>query len=62
MDADYNFLFADVRCQGKISDGSVFYEKLEKCDLYIPNRPNLQPLTGSNRPVPYVFVADAAFE
>jgi len=63
VDADYNFLFADVGCQGRISDGgvlknSILYEKLENCELGIPNP---QPLPGRNRPVLYVFVADGAF-
>jgi len=63
VDADYNFLFADVGCQGRISDGgvlknSILYEKLENCELGIPNP---QPLPGRNRSVPYVFVADGAF-
>ncbi|KAF0713547.1 putative nuclease HARBI1, partial [Aphis craccivora] len=63
VDADYNFLFADVGCQGRISDGgmlknSILYEKLENCELGIPNP---QPLFGRNRSVPYVFVADGAF-
>lgn len=63
VDADYNFLFADVGCQGRISDGGVFknctlYKKLENGELGIPN-PQLLP--GRDRPVPYVFVADDAF-
>jgi hypothetical protein len=59
VDADYNFLFADVGCQGRISDGGVLlYKKLVKGELGIPNP---QPLPGRNRPVPYVFVADDAF-
>ena len=56
-------MFADVGCQGRISDGgvlknSILYEKLENCELGIPNP---QPLPGRNRPLPYVFVADGAF-
>jgi len=63
VDADYNFLYADVGCQGRISDGGVFrntslFKKLEKNDLGIPNPNNLP---GRNKHVPYVFVADDAF-
>lgn len=41
VDADYNFLYADVGCQGRISDGGVFrntsfFEKLEEKKLEIP--------------------------
>lgn len=63
VDANYNFLFADFGCQGRISDGGVFknsllHKKLVKGELGIPNP---QPLPGRDRPVPYVFVADDAF-
>ena len=63
VNADYQFIYADVECQGRISDGSVFkytilYEKLEQKRLRLP--PD-QPLTEGRIPVPYLFVGDDAF-
>lgn len=63
VDADYNFLFSDVECKGRISDGgviknSILYKKLVKEELGIPNP---QPLPERDRPVLYVFVTDDAF-
>lgn len=62
-DADYNFTFIDVGCQGRISDGGVFkhtsfYKKLNNDSLSLPQH---CPLYGENRPMPYVFVGDEAF-
>ena len=41
VDADYNFIFADVGCQGRISDGGVmkntiFWKKLVNNALHLP--------------------------
>lgn len=63
VDADYNFLYADVGCQGRISDGGVFrntsfFKQLEEQKLEIPPP---EKLIGREKAVPYVFVADAAF-
>lgn len=60
VDADYNFLFVVVGCQGRISDGGVFknktlYRKLENNDLSLPED---SALSHSNKPMPYVFLAD----
>lgn len=62
-DSNYCFLFADVGCQGRISDGGVlknssFWRKLENKEL---NLPSPECLPSSNRKVPYVFVGDDAF-
>lgn len=62
-DANYNFLYADVGCQGRISDGGVFkytslYKKIEDKSLNIPLS---EALPGRTSPAPYVFVADDAF-
>ncbi|KAJ8966793.1 hypothetical protein NQ314_003289 [Rhamnusium bicolor] len=61
-DSDYNFLFADIGSHGRMSDGGVFNDSL----LYhkIQNNENFPEATcfpGRKVPVPYVFVADAAF-
>lgn len=63
VDADYNFIFVDVGCQGRISDGGVFknsmlHKKLESGNM---NLPPPKPLPGKNKEVPYVILADEAF-
>lgn len=63
VDANYKFIYADVGCQGRISDGGVirntsFYQDLHKQALGLPNP---QPLPVTNIIAPYVFVADDAF-
>lgn len=62
-DANYNFIYLDVGCQGRISDGGVFhhtslYHKMthELLDLPAPS-----PLPGREINVSHVFVADDAF-
>ncbi|XP_061717029.1 uncharacterized protein LOC133524889 isoform X1 [Cydia pomonella] len=63
VDADYNFIFVDCGCQGRISDGGVyrnteFYKKLCRSELDIP-QPDFLP--SKEEKMPYVFVADSAF-
>lgn len=63
VDADYNFLFVDVGCQGRISDGGVFknselFRKIERGNL---NLPPPTPLPGKNIDLPYVILSDEAF-
>ena len=63
MDADYRFIYSDIRCNGRISDGGAFkncsiYSALETNQLNIPKHTTLP---GSSETVPYVLVADAAF-
>lgn len=62
-DANYCFLYANIGCQGRISDGGVFrqtsfYKKLETDNLALPPP---EPLPGSDKLSPYVIVADDAF-
>lgn len=62
-DANYKFLYIDVGCEGRISDGGVFNKcsfatVLENDTLQFPNQ---RTLLGRNEPVPYVIVADDAF-
>lgn len=63
VDAEYCFLFADVGCQGRISDGGVFKNSLLSKKL-AKNELNLPPddvLPNRQKKVPFVFVADDAF-
>ncbi|XP_063242786.1 uncharacterized protein LOC134542451 [Bacillus rossius redtenbacheri] len=63
VDGNYNFLFADVGCQGRISDGGVFnnsklYDMMTKRTLGLPSPTELP---GRQMKVPYFFAADNAF-
>lgn len=63
VDANYKFMYANVGCQGRISDGGVFkstaFRKLmETSSLNIPLE---KALPGRMKPIPYVIVADDAF-
>lgn len=63
VDADYQFIYADVGVQGRISDGGVFNhttfsKALVAGDLHIPEP---EPLSGRTICAPYVIVADDAF-
>lgn len=61
VDANYNFIYADVGCQGRISDGGVFNntsfsKALESCKMHLPSD---TPLPGRTQPSLYIFVDDA---
>lgn len=63
VDANSNFLFVDIGCQGRISDGGVFkstvlYQKLQNKELNIPPS---QVLPGREKAIPYVILGDEAF-
>ena len=63
VDANYNFMFVDVGCQGRMSDSGVFtntelYKKLETKTLSLPQP---VPLNGREKSVPYFFIGDEAF-
>ncbi|CAH1988985.1 unnamed protein product [Acanthoscelides obtectus] len=63
VDANYNFIFADAGCQGRISDGGMFkhstlYKRLQSNDLKIPTA---RSLPGRNQEMEYVFLGDEAF-
>jgi hypothetical protein len=63
LDAKYKFMYVDVDCNGRVSDGGVFktcslYEALETGTTKLP--PAI-PLPGRTQQVPYFFVADDAF-
>uniref|UniRef100_A0AAG5D173 DDE Tnp4 domain-containing protein n=1 Tax=Anopheles atroparvus TaxID=41427 RepID=A0AAG5D173_ANOAO len=64
VDADYNFLYADVGCQGRMSDGGVWrhtklYEKFENNNLNIPEPAVLR--VPYSIEVPYMLLGDKAF-
>lgn len=63
VDAEYNFLYVNIGCQGRISDGGVFAntEFRKKINDGSLKTPSDSPLPGRNKPVPYVFVTDDAF-
>ncbi|KAJ8913932.1 hypothetical protein NQ315_005730 [Exocentrus adspersus] len=63
VDADYNFLYVNIGCQRRVSDGGVFnncqlYKDFERKKINVPAPSNLP---GRNQHVPFVFVADEAF-
>lgn len=63
VDANYNFIYANVGCQGRISDGGVFANTtfkyfLEEQKLNLPDK---ICLPGREKCVPHIFVADDAF-
>ncbi|XP_049886409.1 uncharacterized protein LOC126380871 [Pectinophora gossypiella] len=63
VDVNYKFIFADIGCQGRISDGGVFnnsllWQKISRNEIDFPTP---CPLPGSNIDVPYVFIGDGAF-
>lgn len=64
VDADYCFTFVDVGCQGRISDGGVFYnsslyQKIQDGELNIPHSRQLP--AAPDKVLPCVFVGDSAF-
>lgn len=63
VDKKYRFMYADVGCQGRISDGGVFRNSslLVKLQTNALNLPAPSALPGSDIIVPFVFVADNAF-
>ena len=63
VDSNYMFIFVDIGCNGRVSDGGVFSEtplakSLLKNKLSLPIS---KPLAGRRKAVPYVIVADDAF-
>ena len=61
VDADYNFTYIDVGCNGRISDGGVYRNSslsraINEDTLGIP-----PPTMVGEYPLPFVIVADDAF-
>lgn len=64
VDANYRFLYANVGCQGRLSDGGVFKntdfaKKINDGTLNLP--PPKLLLGQQDRTTPFVFVCDDAF-
>lgn len=59
VDADYNFIYADVGCQGQISDGGVFKNTTLYKKLKIPQLEVLQ--VPYSIEVPHYILGDKAF-
>lgn len=65
VDANYRFLYVDVGCNGRVSDGGVFkhsnlFKALENNQLNLHVAEPL-PTSISPFPLPYMFVCDDAF-
>ncbi|XP_026462861.1 protein ANTAGONIST OF LIKE HETEROCHROMATIN PROTEIN 1-like [Ctenocephalides felis] len=62
VDANYNFIFADIGCQGRISDGGVFKNALisQYINDNLLNLPEATLLPGSLQKCPHVFISDRA--
>ena len=63
VDANYKFIYVDIGCNGRISDGGVFrncdlYQHLEHNRLNVPE-PSILP--GIQIEFPHIIVADDAF-
>nr|XP_034194023.1 protein ALP1-like [Osmia lignaria] len=63
VDANYNFIYCNVGCQGRISDGGVFQnskfnELLTNIKMKLPGD---CALPGRTRESPFVFLGDDAF-
>lgn len=64
VDSNYNFMYADIGSQGRISDGGVFkhsslWQKIASDTLNLPKPRSLT--SADNVDLPYVFLADGAF-
>jgi len=63
VDANYKFIYCDVGCNGRVSDGGLF----GKCSLNkalqenLLNLPNPQAMPGLSEPLSYHMLADEAF-
>lgn len=63
VDSNYCFMFADIGCQGRISDGGVLKNSTlwNKMENNLLGLPPATPLPNGNIPLPYVFLGDGAF-
>lgn len=63
VDADYRFLYCDVGCNGRMSDGGVFADCTLNAALQssIAHVPGPRRISGIQEPLSYHIVADDAF-
>ena len=63
VDADYEFIYVDIGCNGRISDGGVFRNCSLSKEIEHNNLNILPPrvICEEIQPLPYVIVADDAF-
>lgn len=63
VDGNYNFIYANVGAQGRISDGGIFAATSfkESLDKMTMNLPTPCSLPGRTKATPYVFLGDDAF-
>lgn len=66
VNANYNFTYVNVGCQGRLSDGGVFAKtelanRIEQKLLDVPESKLLPGRRHANIPVPFMFIADDAF-
>lgn len=60
VDANYNFMYCDVGCQGRISDGGVFGNTILN-SMNVRGIPRENALPGISCLTPYVFIGGNAF-
>jgi hypothetical protein len=63
VDAEYKFMYADVGCNGRVSDRGVFSRSsfYHAMEIGIAELPLRKTFTWSTQPIPYFFVTDDAF-
>lgn len=63
VDSQYNFLYVNIGCQGRISDGGVFKNSTlcKQIESKALNLPEPSPLSIGRTQIPYFIVADEAF-
>ena len=63
VDADYKFVYVDIGCNGRVSDGGVFggCSLVEALNARLLNIPTREKLPGSDISMSYHIVGDDAF-
>ncbi len=63
VDSNYRFIYVDVGCNGRVSDGGVFRGSTlqESLEQRTANIPQPTPLPGTDMTMPFFVVADEAF-